>query len=88
MGKLASILSFVILFSFEMVFSQETDSIRKYSLKFQLTSIYQYQPAFHSPYSGTNSLIPTEEKALSLTSTLFLVVFLTEKLLELVILNL
>ncbi|MEN2403055.1 carbohydrate porin [Flavobacterium sp. MC2016-06] len=72
MGKLASILSFVILFSFEMVFSQETDSIRKYSLKFQLTSIYQYQPAFHSPYSGTNSLIPTEEKALSLTSTLFL----------------
>lgn len=72
MEKSAIIWSFTTLFVSAVSFSQETDSVRKYSLKFQMTSIYQYQPAFHSPYTGTNSLDPKEEKALSLTATLFL----------------
>ncbi|MCV9927806.1 carbohydrate porin [Flavobacterium sp. LS1R49] len=72
MEKSAIILNFVGLLFSTMSFSQETDSIRKYSLKFQMTSIYQYHPAFHAPYSGANSMQPEEESALSLTSTLYL----------------
>ncbi len=44
---------------------------KRYDLHFQTTYIYQYKPAFHSPYDGTNSLKGTEEKQNSLTSTLF-----------------
>lgn len=72
MGKSVKILSFATLFISTLSFSQETDSIRKYSLKFQMTSIYQYHPAFHADYSGTNSMSPEDEGALSLTSTLYL----------------
>lgn len=72
MVKLVTITSFGVFLFSALSFSQERDSIRSYSLKFQMTSIYQYQPAFHSPYQGTNSLSPKEEKALSLTSTLYL----------------
>lgn len=50
---------------------QQNDTIEKYSLKYQMTSIYQYHPAFNAKYSGDSSLKNTEEKALSLTSTLF-----------------
>ena len=53
-------------------FSQKTDTISKYSLKFQMTSVYQYHPAFEAKYTGTNSMLPDEQNALSLTSTLFL----------------
>lgn len=72
MEKSTIIWSFTTLLVSAVSVSQETDSVQKYSLKFQTTSIYQYQPAFHSPYAGTNSLDPKEEKALSLTATLFL----------------
>ena len=37
-----------------------------------MTSIYQYHPGFSANYSGTNSMNPKEESALSLTSTLYL----------------
>lgn len=53
-------------------FSQEIEKKEKYTLKFQTTSIYQYHPEFKAAYSGENSLKNIEEKALSLTSTLFL----------------
>jgi high affinity Mn2+ porin len=72
MEKSVNILSFATLFFSALSFSQETDSIRKYSLKFQMTSIYQYHPGFSANYSGTNSMNPKEESALSLTSTLYL----------------
>lgn len=52
--------------------SQTTDSIQKYSLKFQMTSVYQWHPEFKADYSGTNSMLSKEQRALSLTSTLFL----------------
>lgn len=71
MGKSVTILSFATLFASTYSFSQENDSIRKYSLRFQMTSIYQYHPDFHADYSGINSMDPKEEGALSLTSTLF-----------------
>ena len=71
MGKSVDILSFATLLISAFSFSQETDSIRKYSLKFQMTSIYQYHPDFYADYSGTNSMNPKEESALSLTSTLY-----------------
>lgn len=72
MEKSVNILSFATLFFSALSFSQETDSIRKYSLKFQMTSIYQYHPGFSANYSGTNSMNSKEESALSLTSTLYL----------------
>jgi len=53
---------------------EHIDSVKpqRFNLHFQTTYIYQYKPAFHSPYSGTNSLSGTEEKQNSLTSTLYL----------------
>ncbi|WP_294965986.1 carbohydrate porin [uncultured Flavobacterium sp.] len=71
MDKPINILTFATLLVSAFSFSQETDSIRKYSLRFQMTSIYQYHPNFQADYSGTNSMDPKEEGALSLTSTLF-----------------
>lgn len=53
------------------VFGQKNDTIKAYSLRYQMTSIYQYHPAFDAKYSGDNSLKNVEERALSLTSTLF-----------------
>lgn len=53
------------------VWGQQNDTVKRYNFKFQTTSIYQYHPAFDAKYSGDNSLKNVEEKALSLTSTLF-----------------
>jgi len=38
---------------------------------FQLTTVSQFHPVFHSPYQGTNSLIPDEPSAMTLTATIF-----------------
>ena len=54
------------------LFANRFDSTAKWSLHFQLTSIVQAHPGFNAPYSGRNSLRDTAEKALSLTSTLYL----------------
>lgn len=64
-----SILSMLLSISYS--FGQTDSSIQKVNYHFQTTYIYQYKPAFHSPYSGTNSLIGTEEKQNSLTATLY-----------------
>jgi high affinity Mn2+ porin len=37
-----------------------------------MTSVYQWHPEFKADYSGTNSMLSKEQRALSLTSTLFL----------------
>jgi high affinity Mn2+ porin len=42
-----------------------------FSIHFQATYATQWHPAFHAPYSGTNSLIPTAESATALVSTLY-----------------
>lgn len=72
MRKITFIVCFTSVFFSVKTFSQKTDSIEKYSLKFQMTSVYQWHPAFHALYSGTNSMGNEEQRALSLTSTLFL----------------
>ncbi|GAA3968049.1 carbohydrate porin [Mucilaginibacter dorajii] len=53
--------------------AQTKDTLSKspFNFHFQLTAINQSHPAFHAPYSGTNSLQPAAEEALSLTTTLF-----------------
>src|ERR1035437_2443169 len=47
------------------------ESDKRCNLHFQITYIYQYKPAFPSPYNGRNSLSGAAEKQNSLTSTLF-----------------
>ncbi len=72
MKKITFILCLACLFFSISSFSQKTDTIEKCSLKFQITSIYQWHPTFHALYSGTNSMQAEEQRALSLTSTLFI----------------
>ena len=61
-----------MMFSVSFSFGQTDSSLQKINFHFQATYIYQYKPAFHSPYSGVNSLIGTEEKQNSLTATLYI----------------
>lgn len=69
--KYILLLFFIIPFT---LFAQKTDSIKdeRFSIHAQTTLIAQYKPAFSAKYTGTNSLIPTEETQLSTTLTLFL----------------
>ena len=48
------------------------DSVANWTIHAQITTVFQYHPAFHAYYSGPNSLNSNAEKALSLTSTIFL----------------
>jgi len=43
-----------------------------WNFHFQFTGIIQYNPSFHSPYSGQNSFLSKSERAFSVTSTAFL----------------
>jgi high affinity Mn2+ porin len=45
---------------------------QRWNLFYQATSIGQYHGEFHSPYEGVNSLQPSPERDVSLTTTLFL----------------
>lgn len=45
---------------------------QRWNLFYQATSIGQYHGTFHAPYTGTNSLEPSPERDVSLTTTLFL----------------
>ena len=65
------VLIFAFLFLSFWTIAQTDSSNRRISLHFQQTSIYQYHSAFSAKYTGDNSLIPQEEGAMSLTSTLF-----------------
>lgn len=65
------IIPLFLVFLTTIGYSQSNDSIKKYSLKFQTTSIYQWHPEFKAKYTAPTSLQNTEERALSLTSTLF-----------------
>lgn len=48
------------------------DSVANWTIHAQLTTIYQYHPAFHADYSGLNSLSANSDAAISLTTTIFL----------------
>ncbi len=47
------------------------DSVANWTIHAQITTVYQYHPAFHADYSGINSMNNKADGALSLTSTLF-----------------
>lgn len=54
-------------------FASAQDTVRqsRFSIHFQQTIITQYKPSFNAPYTGQNSLLPTQETQSSITSTLF-----------------
>lgn len=51
---------------------EDASGIERFNIHFQTTYIYQYKPAFTSPYQSVNSLTGAEEKQNSLTATLYL----------------
>jgi high affinity Mn2+ porin len=69
---------FILIWNGLTLFGQTDTSIIKdlpgarFNIHFQFTYVYQYKPAFYSPYSGQNSLLGAEEKQNSITSSLFL----------------
>lgn len=50
----------------------DVDGIERFNIHFQTTYVYQYKPAFHATYQGTNGLDSAEETQNSLTATLYL----------------
>ncbi|MBS1774402.1 MAG: carbohydrate porin [Bacteroidetes bacterium] len=48
-----------------------TSGIEWFNIHFQTTYVYQYKPAFNSPYQGGNSLSGFEDNENSLTATMF-----------------
>ena len=58
--------------NYQGLLSNRFDSLEKWSVHFQFTTIYQAHPAFNAPYTGKNSLLKTSENAMSVTSTLYL----------------
>lgn len=67
----------ILLFVSAYTFAQEkakTDSTtsKNWSTHFQFTAVEQYHSNFHFPYSGPSSLDSNRERAVSLTSTLFI----------------
>jgi high affinity Mn2+ porin len=68
------ILNFLLLL-FSCASAQQNNALLKdsgWSYHFQLTGILQEHPSINAPYSGQNSLLAENEKAYSVTSTLFL----------------
>lgn len=51
--------------------TEDASGVERFNIHFQATYIYQYKPAFNSPYNSPNSLIGKEEKQNSLTGTLY-----------------
>lgn len=51
--------------------SSSPDSSRRWWLSGQLNVIYQWHPAFPASYTGTNSLLPAREDAMSRLATLY-----------------
>jgi high affinity Mn2+ porin len=58
--------------NYKGLFANRFDSLEKWSVHFQSTSILQGHPAFHVQYSGKNSLRDSAESALSVTTTFYL----------------
>ena len=66
-------LSFMIIVA--LIVAREAyaqDSSETVSYHFQFTGIQEWHPAFSAKYTGRNSLLPTPENLLSITSTLYL----------------
>src|SRR5438067_2356345 len=72
MRKKAWILSLFTVFIVSAKAQDSANFNERANLHFQTTYIYQYKPAFHSPYEGPNSLSGGKEEKNSLTATVFL----------------
>jgi len=74
MNKLFRLTLFLLLCMQLSAYAQKTDSSvnKKFSFHAQATLIPQYHFDFHSPYQGTNSLLPDEPVRTSFTGTLFM----------------
>lgn len=48
------------------------DESEDWSIHFQETNVLQMHDIFHAPYTGLNSLLPSSERKMSVTSTFFL----------------
>jgi high affinity Mn2+ porin len=64
---------FLLALTLLKVNGQQSDTAKseKFSFHSQTTVITQYKPAFHSKYSGENSLLSSEETQTSITSTIY-----------------
>jgi high affinity Mn2+ porin len=76
--RLKTLLVFCISFNFFVPIVAQRDrsqfyidSTKNWNFHFQFTSIWQMHPSFHASYTGTNSLRPQKEEALSVTSTTY-----------------
>ena len=71
--KIVSII-FVFIITIQQIAAQDSlhTMQKKYSVHAQATLIPQYHFNFHAPYSGDNSLLPSEPTRTSFTTTLFL----------------
>lgn len=71
--KIKGIVIILIIFVSLTVSSQQADTTKgeQFTIHAQTTVIWQYKPPFYAKYSGSNSLINTEENQTSVTSTLF-----------------
>jgi high affinity Mn2+ porin len=76
MSKILYTILIILLFASNATFAQETaktDSTSKgWTTHFQLTAVEQYHGNYHFPYSGHSSLDSNAERAISLTTTLFI----------------
>jgi high affinity Mn2+ porin len=65
---------FLILFSFSCA-AHAQDALLSdsgWNFHFQVTGLVQYNPPFHSPYTGQNSFLPHSDPAYSVTTTAFI----------------
>src|SRR5437879_1973083 len=65
------LLFILLLIILKTAAAQDTVKQQRTNLHFQQTVITQYKPSFSAPYTGQNSLLPTQETQSSITSTLF-----------------
>lgn len=63
---------FLILLCFSFTAKAQDSSGRDISFHWQATSVPEYHPTFHSPYTGDNSLVSKEGVATSFTTTFYL----------------
>jgi high affinity Mn2+ porin len=72
MSSISLILALMMCSFIQVYAASDSTQTPWFDAHFQLTSITQINSAFSAPYSGTNSLGPASQSAMSLTATLFL----------------
>lgn len=70
MNSFKTTTTLALLFIYAAIHAQDTSN-KKVSLHIQATTITQYHPDINAPYTGSNSLLKTEQAKTSLTSTFY-----------------